>query len=505
MKIGKINKYFLLAASGLMSLASCQEDLAELNKGNDTLTLAASKTEVVLDEHDATAEALTLSWTSGSNYGTNARLVYTLEIAPAGTEFASSDVLVSETQYDDKALSRSFTVQELNKYLHDAGLILEYGETVELEARITADVAGYDNYTQTATASFKVSTYKPAPETLYISGDATTAGWSENAMLELALVNSRQPGIFSIITTLQAEKDFKFFVERSFDAEQYGRPADSEAVLENGEAARLVKIGDGVDDLKFQVAETHAYKITVNLLDMTITVVETSETTPAYDMIYFVGDFNGWSFTPMKVDPVNPFVFLYGDFFENAGGREFKFGTADGSWENMYKAKNESAAYTDSEVAFVTGYEPDNKWTLTEDQCGKAYKIRLDITAGSEKMEMVEFAPYPAIYMVGDATPGGWSLDDATEMAKADDYTFTWSGFLNSGEIKFSCDKQSDWMGAWFMAPEANAEFATSDSYFIDKANSDYADVDFKWVVAESGNYTVTINQATEKLTVEKK
>ena len=70
---------------------------------------------------------------------------------------------------------------------------------------------------------------------------------------------------------------------------------------------------------------------------------------------------------------------------------------------------------------------------------------------------MRPFTPYEGLYLVGDATPNGWSIDNATPMAKSADspYIFTWSGTLNTGEMKISCDKQSDWNGDWLMADKS--------------------------------------------------
>ena len=38
------------------------------------------------------------------------------------------------------------------------------------------------------------------------------------------------------------------------------------------------------------------------------------------------------------------------------------------------------------------------------------------------------------MYMVGDATPAGWTIGDATPMQTTDNpYVFTWKGTLNAG------------------------------------------------------------------------
>jgi PTS system glucitol/sorbitol-specific IIC component len=78
------------------------------------------------------------------------------------------------------------------------------------------------------------------------------------------------------------------------------------------------------------------------------------------------------------------------------------------------------------------------------------------------------------IYLVGDATPNGWDLGNATPMVATESpFVFTWTGNLTAGELKFSCDKQDDWNGAWFMSAKASAE-PTGDvepMLFIDKSS----------------------------------
>ena len=69
------------------AMVSCAEDYMETDKGHDTLTLTVNQQEIVLNEKNHSQEALTLSWTTGTNYGSGNRISYTLEIAKAGTDF----------------------------------------------------------------------------------------------------------------------------------------------------------------------------------------------------------------------------------------------------------------------------------------------------------------------------------------------------------------------------------------------------------------------------------
>ena len=47
--------------------------------------------------------------------------------------------------------------------------------------------------------SFKVTTYEPVSETLYICGDATEGGWYVEQMGVCSLVDNQQPGILILL------------------------------------------------------------------------------------------------------------------------------------------------------------------------------------------------------------------------------------------------------------------------------------------------------------------
>ena len=54
------------------------------------------------------------------------------------------------------------------------------------------------------------------------------------------------------------------------------------------------------------------------------------------------------------------------------------------------------------------------------------------------------------LYMVGDATPNGWSIDSPTPLTatEEDPLVFTWEGSLNAGEMKLCLTK-----GSWDVHP----------------------------------------------------
>lgn len=478
---------FIFLVTSLI-FSACKTDEMELNKGEDTLTLTTSKSAVALELAKADETALTFNWTTGNNAGTNAAISYVFEIAKKGTNFAAG----LHEDIGKKVYSRKFTQQELSQVLINE-LGCTPGVETELEARITANVSDPDVASQQSVISFKVTPFNPVTETLYLIGDATPNGWSAGNATAMTAV----PGVtgsFKWTGDLQKGK-MKFITTLGSFLPSYNKATENTLVYRSS---------DNDPDEQFSIDKIGKYSITVNLTNLTISIVRVETSDPPYSKIYFVGSFNSWSFDALTQDPVNPFIFRYGVVLNWAADGEFKFGTTSGSWDNMYHPTIAKAPYTHTDVTLDgTG---DNKWVMLQSECGKAYKIALDITPDKEKMTMSVFTPYSGIWMIGDATSAGWSFDNVVAMTQGDDvYTFTWTGSLKTGELKFTCDKKSDWNGAWFMASESDKEFVEGTDEiitFVDKSIAGNGDIDRKWKIKTAGNYTITINQLKEKMTV---
>lgn len=104
------------------------------------------------------------------------------------------------------------------------------------------------------------------------------------------------------------------------------------------------------------------------------------------------------------------------------------------------------------------------------------------------------------LYMVGDATPAGWSIDNPTVMTKDENnkFVFTYHGRLNVGEMKFPLSK-GDWGATFAYAPaagtEINANGVASNEIDIRKGGDDN-----KWRVTEAGIYTISIDLRERKI-----
>lgn len=103
-------------------------------------------------------------------------------------------------------------------------------------------------------------------------------------------------------------------------------------------------------------------------------------------------------------------------------------------------------------------------------------------------------------------------------MAKSADspYIFTWSGTLNTGEMKISCDKQSDWNGDWAdgrTRAERHRPVKWRQPYLPVKRmlelknmypDTDLGSLDNKWNIQEAGSYRITIDQLKETISIVK-
>lgn len=490
-------KSMLVMLLGVVALAACSDnDYTELDKGSNILALTVNQAADTLSETAHAGEAVTLAWTTGHNFGTGRKIYYTLEIAPAGTDFANAYTAVDSTA---QVYQWSINVEGLNDLVLDK-MGATVGESVSLEARVTASVPDVSEK-QTATVTFKATPYKAVTPTLYLIGDATPNGWSADNATPMTRTDN---GIFTWEGDLKAGQ-LKFITTLGQFVPSYNKGADGNPILRS--------TFDEPDE-QWSITEPHTYKITVNLLAGTIEMVQTEGVKPLYDELFFVGNATGWSFVKMTHDALDPYLFRYGRFFEAGKGGDFKFGTASGSWDNMYMAMEANAPISSSDARFVKG-GTDTKWYLKDEECGKAYKICLDIRSGKEKMYMREFTPYPMVYLVGDATPAGWDIANATPMASTGSpYIFTWTGQLNAGELKFTCDRQADWMGAWFLCAAGNDAEPTGKAesmLFVDKSDNAFkaqyreinvGDIDQKWKITSSGTYTITLNQLEETITI---
>src|SRR5690554_1326609 len=93
------------------------------------------------------------------------------------------------------------------------------------------------------------------------------------------------------------------------------------------------------------------------------------------------------------------------------------------------------------------------------------------------------------LYLIGDATPNGWSADEAAEMRPITNVAkgFTWTGALSTGKFKFITT-----LGEF--VPSYNKGDSDNKLYLRESGDDPY---DEQFEITEAGTYTVTVNLIT--------
>lgn len=344
-------------------------------------------------------------------------------------------------------------------------------------------------------------------ETMYMVGGATPNGWNIDDATPLT-PNTANPDLFEWTGEL-VKGELKFTIDRQSDwagAWFLAAAPDMEPTGEEQPMRFCASGNDGADD-KWKIIKAGTYAIALDARREVVTITltnpgeEPEQPEGRFETLYFVGSYTDWNFEAMRRDALNPNVFRYGREFKGEPG-EFKFATQAGSWDNMIHPTVPDASYTHPEI--MIGEEAgDFKWKLNPEETNLVYKMVVDVTEGTETFSMTEFSAYSTIYMVGDATPAGWNVTDATPLDPVTDdpYTFTWTGELQVGNLKFTCDRQADWGGAFFMAyePELEPDGSAQQMRFSPAGDGG---ADDKWKIKTAGTYTIVLNQLQETLTI---
>lgn len=422
---------------------------------DDTMGLRPSSENVVLDAKLSDSIALVFNWTYPALQHGAKEYEYSFKMDLAGNQFQTS--IPKMALAGDNTLS--LTHKQLNDWLEGWGV--KAGQPTQLEAEVIALPRGTDYYVKPmlSKATFTVTGYA---NSLYMAGSATPVG----NQYELAIAMEKVPGedIFGWTGTLQAG-EVCFLSEQSATATEYGR---------------------------FTISREGCYSLTYNRSENSLSWLEP---------LFLIGSATpgGWSLgatTPMNIDDY-PIIRWTGVLTEG----EFKIAChpQSGLFEDAFYNADMDSAPTEGTQAMVfnpDGSGPDNKWLIEE---SGIYTLTVDmeqLTISFERDHSMDDLPVKAVWICGDATPGGWNTPFSEKMTydfSAPKGTFVWKGILKAGEIKFPCNS-SQYEGAFFLADDFDMSVTPDQTYHVNYfAQTDGVD-DKKWVIQEPGTYKIVLN-----------
>lgn len=429
------------------------------------IALSASTTQLVLNQKNYTSDALKLTWTTGTNEGSGAAISYLLQVDKKGNNFSKA------ISFDKgKAVyEHSFNVSDLNDKLLSYWR-LTAGSAAQLEARVITTVYTTPQTKDTSNVMiFNITPYQPVTNTLYLVGDASPNGLDLNKAI--ALKPQENPTEFVYQGALGIGS-FKLITALGQNLPSYNKGAN--------DAKLFYRTKETEPDDKFVITEAAVYKVTVKLLDLSVAIEKVN--LPAYSELYIVGSAapNGWDIsqaTQLVQDVKNPYIFTYTGVLVPG---EFKFPVnRNTNWgQDMYMRVDDKTMYLHK-----GGTSGDDKWTITKKGF---YILTLNLMDNTIDIHREK------LYMVGSATPVGWSIDKAVEMTEdvADGCIFTYIGTMAAGEFKFPVNRNTDWGQDMYMR--------VSDTKMY-RHKGGAAD-DNKWTITADGNYKITANLETLSL-----
>ena len=470
----------LVASFSIVSCEDYEDSYSPKLADKPVLTVSANK--VTLNQKQQEQTAFSLTWTPGSNRGTNSAINYTLEIDRKGNSFASPVKL----EAGKAAYNSNFRVDTFNDLLLNSFLIAP-GTAAEMEFRvISIPLAAKVEPDLSNVVTVLVTPYEPVPvpEALYMVGDATPNGW-DNSDPTAMTKNPNDPGVFTYEGEMFAG-ELKFLTTIGEWLPSYQKGADNNTLV--------LRTDFSQPDDKFVIGQSGIYRITVDVIAKTFKA-DALAASP-YNELWIVGSAlpKGWDIAnadPMVQDPSDPFVFSYN---AQLVAGEMKIATAKDWGAPFYRPTSADQPITERSIQLSAG-DPDYKWNITGPG---PYKVTLNLRENT--IDIVPFTPYENLWIVGDATPAGWNINAPVPMTRESEYMFTWTGQLNAGEFKFPI-ATGDWGTGYFMPYHADESITST---LITFRPTGSPDTKFRVKQGEEGVYTIRLDQLMHTISIVK-
>jgi starch-binding outer membrane protein SusE/F len=135
--------------------------------------------------------------------------------------------------------------------------------------------------------------------------------------------------------------------------------------------------------------------------------------------------------------------------------------------------------------------QSDNMFSIVDPGVYKVTVSLLDLTVNIVKADL---PPYTEIYMVGDASPNGWDIGNATPLIQnaTNPFIFSYTGVMQKGDFKFPVNRNTNWGQDMYMRTD------DTHMYLHHGGGSD----DSKWTIAKKGYYTITLNMQDNTISI---
>ncbi|HWI90334.1 MAG TPA: SusE domain-containing protein [Flavisolibacter sp.] len=462
-------------------ITSCDKvDTLPLYSKGSAPDLGVSSVSVVPAVADSNKPVLTLTW-SDPKYATDSSHVkYIIEIDSAGKNFSKEF-----TKEVTKTLTTSFTGRELNTILLNYGYSL--GTPIKLDVRVTSSYSNNNEKLSSNIVKVAVTPYsdpsKLATEKTTVTGTSATSTSHSNTFTW----TSSFPGYTGVVTyVIQYDSAGKNFANPKQMA-SYGGASVYMADVNQGDMnttglASGIAVGvAGKVDYRVKATTASGAVAYSNTVSVSMTPFS-----PVPANLFIVGDATpgGWN-NPVPV-PSQQFTKIDAYKFSITlglnGGKSYLFLPVNGDWSHKYGfigANNTNNVNGDD-------FKPEGGDMKAPAATG-IYRIVVDFQ--TNKWTVTPVTLPTNLYIVGDATAGGWNNPvpvPSQQFTQLDTYTFGLVTTLTTGKSFLFLPVNGDW----------NHKFGgSSDGSSLSKLLTD-GDVPGSNTPAPSvtGQYLITVN-----------
>jgi starch-binding outer membrane protein SusE/F len=394
----------LFAVILLTAFGACKKiaDLPHYSNGS-TPTLSASTTTVAPAAADSSKDVLTLNWSS-PKYATDSSLQkFIIEVDSSGRNFAHE-----VTIQVNGPLSYSFTGNQLNNILANFGF--SAGQPFMMDMRVTSSYANNNEQYKSNVITVTMTPYlvpititpsSPSPIVLDVSNATNTAisfNW-----------NASSYGNNTINYALQLDTVADNFAHPQVI--KYGGALTSNITVNdlNSLAIAAGVIGGSTKNVAFRIVSYLGTTYTTPLVYSDPVNISITTFTPIPPTLYIVGDATagGWN-NPVPV-PSQQFTRLdavsYGIVVNLTAGKSYLFLPVNGDWGHKYGGATDGvnspgALLADGAVPGSNTPAPATSGT---------YQIVVNFQTGTYTVTPFTMTIPSNLYIVGDATAGGWN------------------------------------------------------------------------------------------------
>lgn len=293
----------------VLCLNACKNEVLDIAKVEEKLTLQASAADIVLNEEHLSDDVVTFTWTPARQVSDDYVVSYATKLDVVGNNFGSSTAILN---YEDEGVfSRSFTSEQLQNWANEKWA-LPVNKPFTLEFRVVALLEGGATFEapEVRTVTVNVQPIKTVvfdADKMFLDGSAVP-GLSKVEMSK-TLENQSQ---YAFLLDLEAG-DLQIPVEYNGET-NYICPADADGTLHDGEAVG-VKMKE--TPVSWKIETPGEYRIVVNMQKATTTIYSPAKaltpksvvwnnsnavpTTTEVTDLWMHGAINGWG-TPIKMD-----------------------------------------------------------------------------------------------------------------------------------------------------------------------------------------------------------